>query len=87
MNKKLGHNPLGGNHLEGAKFDFIPFTNKGAALSKTQPKKKHRKKIVSYYLEEDLIREIKELAKNENISFSHCVGSLLTSALRAKKNE
>lgn len=32
MDKKkvMGHNPLGTNHLEDAKFEFIPYTESGS---------------------------------------------------------
>ena len=85
MSKKLGHNPLGGNHLDGAKFDFIPYTEQGSAGKKTSRKKTTKKKVVSYYLEEDLIKEIRQHAKENEVSFSSYVSDLLSKAI--KENE
>ena len=87
MDKKsvMGHNPLGGNHLEGAKFDFIPYTESGSAMKESAiKKKKTSKKVVSYYLEEKLISEIRTEATRNEMSFSTFVGRILKKALRNK---
>ncbi|MCG8372541.1 MAG: hypothetical protein MI700_03370 [Balneolales bacterium] len=86
MDKKpvMGHNPLGGNHLEGAKFDFIPYTESGSAMKDSAKKKKTpSKKVVSYYLEEELINEIRTQATSQELSFSNFVGRLLKKALKS----
>jgi predicted DNA binding CopG/RHH family protein len=84
MEKKtvMGHNPLDGNHLEGATFDFIPYTESGSAQKESVSKKKTKpKKVVSYYLEEELIDEIRQKATKKELSFSNFVGKLLKKAL------
>lgn len=84
MDKKkvMGHNPLGTNHLEDAKFEFIPYTESGSVhkeSEKKQPRKK--KRVVSYYLEEDLINAVKRKATAKEQSFSTFVGGILKKAI------
>lgn len=81
--KVMGHNPLGMNHLKDAKFEFIPFTESGSA-QKTSANKQPRKKkrVVSYYLEEELINEVKKKATLKEQSFSTFVGQVLKKAIR-----
>ena len=90
MSKKkvMGHNPLGQNHLEGAKFDFIPYTEDGAEHQKSDGgEKKRQKKVVSYYLEEDLIKEIKHNARRFNLSYSNFVSKILARTLKQLRNK
>ena len=85
MDKKkvMGHNPLGTNHLKDAKFDFIPFTESGSVHKKSVSKlPKKKKRVVSYYLEEDLINAVKSKATDNKESFSHYVGSVLKKAVK-----
>ena len=90
MNKKksMGHNPLGQNHLEGAKFDFIPYTEDGSkSADKAPAEKKRKKKVVSYYLEEDLIKEVKSNASRFNVSYSNFVGKILKRTIKQLRNK
>ena len=85
MDKKkvMGHNPLGTNHLADAKFDFIPFTESGSAHKdsvSSMPRKK--KRVVSYYLEEDVINAVKSKATANEESFSTFVGKALKKAVQ-----
>ena len=76
--KVMGHNPLGENHLVDAKFDFIPFTERGSGqLKEHMPKMKKSKKVVSYYLEKDLIENVKLKAKEQGLSYSGFVSKVL----------
>jgi len=59
--KSLGHNPLAYSMLGKATFDFIGKREEEHAQEK-QKKKKVNKKIVSYYLEEPLVKELKKQA-------------------------
>lgn len=84
MDKKkvMGHNPLGGNHLKDAKFKFIPFTDSGSASKNSiQPSPRKKKRVVSYYLEEELINTIREKATENELSFSTYVGKALKRAI------
>ncbi len=85
MDKKkvMGHNPLDLNHLANAKFDFIPYTESGSANKETtSDKPRKKKKVVSYYLEEDLIKAVKTKATENEQSFSTFVGDVLKKAIR-----
>lgn len=84
MSKKpvMGHNPLGSHPLAGAKLDFIPQTKSGSDADNTGEAKKTSKKVVSYYLDEDLIQEIRDRAKERDQSFSQFVGILLNKSLK-----
>jgi uncharacterized protein (DUF1919 family) len=84
MDKKkvMGHNPLGMNHLADAKFKFIPYTESGSAQQDSESKKKRvKRKVVSYYLEEDLITEIRDKATENSETYSGFVGRVLKKAL------
>ena len=83
MSKKpvMGNNPLTYQPLAGAKFTFIPQTESGSSLSGPVMKKTPSKKMVSYYLEESLIDEIKRRAKEKEDSNSHFVNELLKRAI------
>ena len=82
MSKKsaMGHNPLGYRPLAEAKFDFIPQTDAGSG-EETLSSKAASKKTVSYYLEEEIINEIKRRAKEQEDSYSHTVNKLLKEAI------
>lgn len=84
MSKKpvMGHNPLGYRPLADAKFEFIPQTESGSAEKKSaEEKSTPNKKVVSYYLEEELIEEIRRRAKEREDSYSHFVGQILKKAI------
>ncbi len=86
MDKKsaMGHNPLEYRPLAEAKFDFIPHTESGSDAEKEKTEKEtneSNKKVVSYYLEEDLINEIRKKAKEKEDSYSHFVGEILKKAI------
>ncbi|MEQ9310461.1 MAG: hypothetical protein RLN90_13485 [Balneolaceae bacterium] len=84
MDKKqvMGHNPLGYRPLANAKFSFIPQTESGSGEEESKEKKASpNKKTVSYYLEEDLIDEIKKRAKENKKSYSHFVNKTLKKAI------
>lgn len=82
MSKKrvMGHNPLGYRPLADAKFDFIPKTESGSG-KETISSKTVNKKTVSYYLEEEVIDEIKRRAKEREDSYSHTVNQILKEAI------
>lgn len=85
MSKKpvMGHNPLGYRPLADAKFKFIPQTDSGSAeKDSAEEKSTPNKKVVSYYLEEDLIDEIRKRAKEREDSYSHYVGKILKNAIK-----
>lgn len=85
MSKKsaMGHNPLDYRPLAEAKFEFIKQTDSGSEGGKTAQKKEEspNKKVVSYYLEEDLVEEIKRRAKEKEDSYSHFVSNILKRAI------
>ena len=86
MDKKpaMGHNPLEYRPLAEAKFDFIPQTESGSEGEKSVEKKEETtpsKKVVSYYLDEELIEKIKRRAKEKADSYSHYVGQILKKAI------
>lgn len=84
MDKKqvMGHNPLGYRPLADAKFSFIPQTDSGSGEGTSEEEKSSPcKKTVSYYLEEDLIKEIKRRAKENKNSYSHFVNKTLKKAI------
>ncbi len=82
MSKKqvMGHNPLGYRPLADAKFEFIPKTDSGSG-EEGIPSKSASKKTVSYYLEEEVIDEIKRRAKEREDSYSHTVNKILKEAI------
>lgn len=86
MSKKpaMGHNPLDYSPLADAKFEFIPYTESGSkAQGSDSEKKKSAKKVVSYYLDENLVKEIKKQAKKKEDSYSRFVGKILKNALHS----
>lgn len=96
MNKKksMGSNPLAYNFLGNANFDFIKKTDGSApeepsdeVKSKTVPEKDAsnsivQKKVVSYYLEEEIIEKISTLAEEYNQSKSSFVNDLISKKLQ-----
>lgn len=84
MDKKkvMGHNPLGMDHLADAKFNFIPYTESGSAQKNSDSDKpKKKRKVVSYYLEEDLISKIRDKATENSESYSGFVSRKLKEAI------
>ncbi len=83
MNKKpaMGHNPLGYRPLADAKFDFIPQTESGSGEDGVISNFS-RKKTVSYYLETEVIEQIKRIAKEKEDSYSHTANELLKKAIK-----
>ena len=83
MTKKpaMGHNPLGYRPLADAKFDFIPQTESGSG-DESATSKLSGKKTVSYYLETEVIEQVKRLAKEREDSYSHTANELLKKAIR-----
>lgn len=78
----MGHNPLGSHPLADAKFTFIPQTDAGSGKEEFVEKNtKTSKKTVSYYLEEEVINEIKRIAKDNEDSNSHLVNQILKKAI------
>lgn len=80
MDKKpvMGHNPLGYRPLADAKFNFIPQTEAGSGAGNSDEENSFpSKKTVSFYLEEDLIEEIRRRAKKDKDSYSHFVSKTL----------
>lgn len=88
MNKKsaMGHNPLGYRPLAEAKFDFIPQTDAGSG-KETTPSNLSGKKTVSYYLETEVIEQVKRIAKEHEDSFSHTANELLKEAIKLESLE
>ena len=85
MSKKpsLGHNPLKQNLKNHGSFNFI----KDTSQKKTAQKKVGKtipKKVVSYYLEEDIIDKIREMAQNQEKSFSGLANELLDASINNK---
>lgn len=60
----MGHNPLAHNLKNHGSFKFIRNTSLEKP-SKKQEDKLGPKKVVSYYLEEDIIDKIREMAQDE----------------------
>ncbi len=83
MSKKrvMGHNPLGYRPLADAKFDFIPQTDAGSGEEPVSSNTVN-KKTVSYYLEEEIIDEIKRRAREKEDSYSHTVNEILKKAIK-----
>jgi len=78
--KSLGHNPLAYSMLGKATFDFIGKAEE-ESTEENQKKKKVNKKIVSYYLEEPLVKELKKQAVKAGISYSQFVSEAIKDAL------
>ncbi len=89
MSKKpsLGHNPLDQNLRNHGSFDFIKDTAPKKEKSKKAKGKTVSKKVVSYYLEEDVIDKIKTIAKTEEKSFSALANELLNASIDKKETD
>ena len=87
MSKKpsLGHNPLAQNLRNHGSFDFIKDTAPKKVSTKKVKGKATSKKVVSYYLEKDVIKKIQEIAKNESKSFSALANELLNVSIEKKE--
>jgi hypothetical protein len=78
--KSLGHIPLGYSMTGNATFDFIPDRSTPETVSVDEPveglmkEQEHpeasKKKVVSYYLEEDIINRLRRVADDTNESYS-----------------
>lgn len=81
--KSMGHNPLAYSLKSHASFDFIRDTQK---QQHAEPEKTPSisKKVASYYLEESVVDEIREIAKTEEKSFSCVANDFLKLALKRK---
>lgn len=85
MTKKqsLGHNPLAYSLKSHASFDFIRDTQEQQSTD-SEKTPSIQKKVASYYLEESIVDEIREIAETENRSFSSVANEFLKSALKNK---
>jgi predicted DNA-binding ribbon-helix-helix protein len=66
-------------------FDFIRSTDPDKGKDKEETRKIN-KKVVSYYLEEDTIDQIKHIAAEKNTSCSGLVSELLKHTLEQDEN-
>ena len=74
----LGHNPLAYSLRNHASFDFIRDTTQDQVKSRPDSAgKKPAKKVVSYYLDEQLVERIKEIADHKEESYSQIAGDML----------
>jgi hypothetical protein len=82
MSKKtsLGHNPLAYSLKNHASFDFIRNIQNNSESGSIESE--IRKKVASYYLEERVIDKIKEIAKEEEDSFSSVVNRFLKEGIK-----
>ncbi len=84
MSKKpsLGHNPLAYSLKSHASFDFIKSTqNQQKEAGKNDSKSSPKKKVVSYYLEQSLIDQIRNKANEEKKTYSYVAGKLLKESI------
>lgn len=83
--KSLGHNPLAYSMLGNSSFEFIRSTDGGENGEEGQTKPvRIPKKVVSYYLDERIINEIKAYAQEHGTSCSGLVNEVLSGALKNK---
>ena len=80
----LGHNPLVYSLNNHASFDFIKSTDGKPVNDKEEPV--IQKKVASYYLEESVINDVKEIAEREEKSYSCLVNEFLKEGAE-KRNE
>jgi len=81
--KSLGHNPLAYSTRRHASFDFItPLKDEGEGIAATDDDKRVNKVTVSYYLEEPLVKEVKNLADQKEMSYSALVNGILKNSLK-----
>lgn len=78
VRKRLGHSPLGYSMLGSSNFDFIPDRNpkpRSVVMEneKVEDEKAPPKKIVSYYLNEEIIKDLKNYSKVNKQSYSSVV--------------
>ena len=88
MNKKksLGHNPLSYSMLGKSNFDFIKSTDPDKMKGEDHKAQKVPKKVVSYYLEEEIINLVKTVALEQNSSCSGLVAKVLKDHLSNNVN-
>lgn len=79
--KSLGHNPLAYSMRGNASFDFIRSNEKDSSSDAHQKTRKINKKIVSYYIEVPLVKELKRQANEAGISYSQFVSDCLKKTL------
>lgn len=87
VRKRLGHSPLGYSMIGSSNFDFIPDRNpkpKPVALEIEEEivKEAPPKKISSYYLNEKIIKELKNYSELNNQSYSSVVEDSIRLFLR-----
>lgn len=91
--KSLGHNPLTYSKIGNANFDFIKSSmpdfdepESQRPRQKSDPEKKVTKKVVSYYLDEEIVDDLKNRAESESRSYSSLVAKAIKNYL-AEKNK
>lgn len=82
--KSLGHNPLAYSTRRHASFDFITPSKdeEEDGLLTSEEDKKVNKTTVSYYLEEPLVKRVKNLADQKDMSYSALVNGILKDSLK-----
>lgn len=88
--KSLGHNPLAYSMLGHASFDFISpqETEEEKNLEKREEKESKTTKVtVSYYLEEPLVDQIKNLAAKNNTTYSAMISRMLKDSINRDSEE
>lgn len=88
MSKKasLGHNPLAYSLKSHASFDFIRNTQNQDSADEEESVQ-IQKKVASYYLEEDVIKEIRTIADKEDKSYSCVANDFLKASIEKKQDE
>ncbi len=87
--KSLGHSPLGIMTEEKLNYDFIPNLNEKLVREVDHPDKINNliyelepestnKIVVSYYLDESIIKKLKQFAKRSEQSYSAVAGNAFT---------
>lgn len=85
--KSLGHNPLAYSMLRHASLDFIKSAEEQEKDKEAQKKPDPPKKqVVSYYLEEQLVDQIKALADELDTSYSAIVNEMLKKGVKEEKH-
>jgi len=79
--KSLGHNPLAYSMRGNASFDFIRSNEKDSSSDSRKKNRKTNKKIVSYYIEVPLVKELKRQADEAGVSYSKFVSDCLKKTL------
>ncbi|HET8864953.1 MAG TPA: hypothetical protein VFM80_04580 [Gracilimonas sp.] len=87
--KSLGHNPLAYSTRRHASFDFINPTGSDEdeefdkdASNDEHDEHKVTKITASYYLEEPLVKRVKSLADQKDVSYSALVNDILKDSLK-----